>query len=36
MDSSIQALLDQRIVSGKEAFKKSINKGRFEAVKDQG
>jgi twitching motility protein PilT len=36
MDGSIQALLDQRIVSGKEAFKKAINKARFEAVKDQG
>ncbi len=36
MDTSIQALLDQRIVSGKEAFKKAINKARFEAVKDQG
>jgi twitching motility protein PilT len=35
MDSSIQALLDQKIVSGKEAFKKAINKARFEAVKDQ-
>jgi len=36
MDSSIQALYDQRLVSGKEAFKKAINKARFEAVKDQG
>jgi twitching motility protein PilT len=35
MDSSIQALLDQRIISGSEAFKKGINKARFEAVKDQ-
>jgi twitching motility protein PilT len=35
MDSSIQALLDQRLVSGSEAFKKAINKARFEAVKDQ-
>jgi len=35
MDSSIQALLDQRIISGSEAYKKGINKGRFEAVKDQ-
>jgi twitching motility protein PilT len=35
MDSSIQALFDQRQVSGKEAFKKAINKARFEAVKDQ-
>ena len=36
MDSSIQALYDQKLVSGKEAFKKAINKARFEAVKDQG
>ena len=36
MDSSIQALYDQRIVSGKEAYKKAINKARFEAVKDAG
>jgi len=35
MDSSIQALLDQRIISGSEAYKKGINKARFEAVKDQ-
>jgi twitching motility protein PilT len=36
MDSSIQALLDQRLISGKEAYKKAINKARFEAVKDVG
>ena len=36
MDSSIQALYDQRMVTGKEAYKKAINKSRFEAVKDQG
>jgi twitching motility protein PilT len=36
MDSSIQALYDQRVISGKEAFKKAISKARFEAVKDQG
>ena len=36
MDSSIQALYDQRMISGKEAFKKAISKARFEAVKDQG
>jgi hypothetical protein len=35
MDGSIQALLDQRIISGAEAYKKGINKGRFEALKDQ-
>jgi twitching motility protein PilT len=36
MDSAIQQLLDQRLVTGKEAFKKGINKAKFEAVKDQG
>ena len=36
MDTSIQALLDQRQISGKEAYKKAINKARFENVKDIG
>ena len=36
MDSAIQALLDQRIITGKEAYKKAINKAKFEHVKDQG
>jgi twitching motility protein PilT len=36
MDTSIQTLLDQRMITGKEAYKKAINKARFEAVKDQG
>jgi twitching motility protein PilT len=36
MDSSIQALLEQRIVTGREAYKKAISKSRFEAVKDSG
>ncbi len=36
MDSSIQALYDQQIVTGSEAYKKAINKSRFEAVKDNG
>jgi twitching motility protein PilT len=36
MDSAIQQLLDQRLITGKEAFKKGINKTKFEAVKDQG
>jgi twitching motility protein PilT len=35
MDSAIQGLLDQKTVSGKEAFKKAINKSRFESVRDQ-
>jgi twitching motility protein PilT len=36
MDSAIQQLLDQRVVTGKEAFKKAINKAKFEALRDQG
>jgi hypothetical protein len=36
MDSSIQALYDQRQISGQEAYKKAIAKSRFETVKDQG
>jgi twitching motility protein PilT len=36
MDSAIQQLLDQRLITGKEAYKKGINKARFEGVKDQG
>jgi hypothetical protein len=29
-------LFDQKQVTGKEAYKKAINKSRFEAVKDSG
>src|SRR6201986_2037475 len=36
MDTAIQQLLDSRQVTGKEAFKKAINKARFEAVRDVG
>ncbi len=36
MDSSIQALFDQRMITGAEAYKKAISKARFEGVKDQG
>jgi twitching motility protein PilT len=36
MDSAIQALLDQRLITGKEAYKKAINKGRFEALREAG
>jgi twitching motility protein PilT len=36
MDTAIQQLLDQRLVTGKEAYKKGINKAKFEPVKDQG
>jgi twitching motility protein PilT len=34
MDSAIQSLLDARQISGQEAFKKAINKSRFEAVRN--
>ncbi|HEY6482105.1 MAG TPA: PilT/PilU family type 4a pilus ATPase [Steroidobacteraceae bacterium] len=36
MDTAIQQLLDQRQVSGKEAYKKAINKAKFEPLKDAG
>jgi twitching motility protein PilT len=36
MDTAIQQLLDQRQITGKEAYKKAINKAKFEAVKDIG
>ncbi len=36
MDTAIQQLLDQRVITGKEAYKKGISKAKFEAVKDQG
>jgi twitching motility protein PilT len=35
MDSAIQALLDQKLITGAEAYKKGINKAKFEAHKDQ-
>src|SRR5580693_3532252 len=34
MDSAIHALLDQRLITGKEAYKKSINKSRFEQYRE--
>lgn len=36
MDTAIQQLLDSRQITGKEAYKKGINKAKFEAVKDMG
>jgi twitching motility protein PilT len=36
MDSAIQQLLEQRLITGKEAYKKAINKAKFEPVKDAG
>jgi twitching motility protein PilT len=35
MDSAIQALLDSGAVSGAEAYRKAINKAKFEPFKDQ-
>ena len=35
MDSAIQQLLDAGMIDGAEAYKKAINKARFEALKDQ-
>jgi hypothetical protein len=34
MDSAVLTLLEQRVITGKEAFKKSINKSRFEQYRD--
>jgi twitching motility protein PilT len=34
MDTAIQSLLEQRQISGKEAFKKAINKSRFEQYRE--
>ena len=34
MDAAIQTLLDQRLISGAEAYKKSINKSRFEQFRE--
>jgi twitching motility protein PilT len=36
MDTAIQALLDERVITGREAYKKGINKAKFEAVKEAG
>ena len=36
MDTAIQQLLDSRQITGKEAYKKAINKAKFEALKDAG
>ena len=36
MDTAIQQLLDQGMISGREAYKKAINKARFEAGRDAG
>ncbi len=36
MDSAIQELLDKGVITGKEAYKKAMNKAKFEALKDSG
>ena len=36
MDTAIEQLLNQRQITGKEAFKKAINKARFEALREAG
>jgi twitching motility protein PilT len=36
MDTAIQQLFDSRQITGKEAFKKAINKGKFEEFRDAG
>ena len=36
MDSAIQELLDKAMITGKDAYKKAINKAKFEPVKDNG
>src|SRR5579871_5164764 len=34
MDAAIQQLLDQRLITGKDAYKKAINKARFEQFRE--
>jgi twitching motility protein PilT len=34
MDSAIQALLDAGVISGADAYRKAINKAKFEAFKE--
>ena len=36
MDSAIQELLDKGQITGKDAYKKAINKAKFEPLKDSG
>jgi twitching motility protein PilT len=36
MDMAIETLLKERVITGKEAYKKGINKAKFEPVKDVG
>jgi len=34
MDAAIQSLLDQKLITGKDAYKKAINKARFEQYRE--
>jgi twitching motility protein PilT len=34
MDTAIEMLLEQRLINGSEAYKKAINKAKFESMKD--
>jgi hypothetical protein len=34
MDTAIQQLLDAKVITGKEAYKKAINKARFEQYRE--
>ena len=36
MDTAIQQLLDSRQITGKEAYKKAINKAKFEEFREAG
>ena len=35
MDSAIQQLLDQGLISGRSAYEKAINKAKFEELREQ-
>jgi twitching motility protein PilT len=35
MDSAIEQLLDQNLISGRSAYEKSINKAKFEPLREQ-
>jgi hypothetical protein len=35
MDSAIEQLLEQGLISGRSAFEKGINKAKFEPIREQ-
>jgi twitching motility protein PilT len=35
MDSAIEQLMDQALISGRSAYEKSINKAKFEPLREQ-